>query len=140
MHKQLITALRIRGKGNDMLGSLKSDSDNYYLFLMLAPIIRFSRKHALATSLPFRPGSPSLHFSQAALLLLDPFLLRLIGTQAQPQAMQAHRKPCTLLPFPLVTGFFFQASAQMPTRGIYSDVTLPYLTLPTPVSVFSPGI
>jgi len=23
---------------------------------------------------------------------------------------------------------FFQASAQMPTRGIYSDVTLPYLT------------
>jgi len=24
---------------------------------------------------------------------------------------------------------FFQASAQMPTRGIYSDVTLPYLTL-----------
>jgi len=25
---------------------------------------------------------------------------------------------------------FFQASAQMPTRGIYSDVTLPYLTLP----------
>ena len=26
---------------------------------------------------------------------------------------------------------FFQASAQMPTRGIYSDVTLPYLTLQT---------
>jgi len=25
---------------------------------------------------------------------------------------------------------FFQASAQMPTRGIYSDVTLPYLILP----------
>ena len=27
---------------------------------------------------------------------------------------------------------FFQASAQMPTRGIYSNVTLPYLTLPGP--------
>ena len=51
------------------------------------------------------------------------------------------------IPFPLifssaffgvVTGFF-QASAQMPPRGIYSDVTLPYLTCGLGMWVFACG-
>jgi hypothetical protein len=39
--------------------------------------------------------------------------------------------PLIFLAFSLVwLQAFSQASAQMPSRGIYSDVTLPYLTLP----------